>query len=121
MVPLRPPGGAGMHTTESHLPDRGDMDERAARRIHTCFLEQLPEHITVHGVIHELGTDGWSMKVSSYEKLQLAPAVVIRRRSRRPALSILDRAARYADDSGPCLIRFAAELKIFRPAAIDRG
>jgi SAM-dependent methyltransferase len=47
-----------------------------ARRIHTCFLEQMPERVTVHDVIHELGTDGWSMKVSSYEKLRLAPDVV---------------------------------------------
>jgi SAM-dependent methyltransferase len=48
------------------------------RRIHTCFLEQIPERVVVHDIIHELGIDGWSMKVSSYEKLRLVPDVVIR-------------------------------------------
>jgi SAM-dependent methyltransferase len=41
-------------------------------RIHTCFLEQMPEHVVVHDIIHESGPDGWSMKVSSYQKLRVS-------------------------------------------------
>jgi SAM-dependent methyltransferase len=45
-------------------------------RIHTCFLEELPEHVAVHDLIHEKADVGWSMKVSSYRKLRLAPGAV---------------------------------------------
>jgi SAM-dependent methyltransferase len=41
-------------------------------RIHTCFLEEMPERVLVHDIIHERGPDGWSMRVSSYEKLRLS-------------------------------------------------
>jgi SAM-dependent methyltransferase len=57
--------------TRRFIPVRSD-----ARRIHTCFLEALPERVIVHDLIHERGPDGWSMKVGSYEKLRLAPDVV---------------------------------------------
>jgi SAM-dependent methyltransferase len=53
------------------IPVRSD-----SQRIHTCFLEQMPERVVVHDIIHEYGTDGWSLKVSSYEKLRLSPDVV---------------------------------------------
>jgi SAM-dependent methyltransferase len=53
------------------VPVRSDSD-----RIHTCFLEELPEHVAVHDLIHERGDDGWFMKVSSYRKLRLAPGAV---------------------------------------------
>jgi SAM-dependent methyltransferase len=42
-------------------------------RILTCFLEELPQHVRVHDILHELTPDGWGMKVSSYEKLRLRP------------------------------------------------
>jgi 2-polyprenyl-3-methyl-5-hydroxy-6-metoxy-1,4-benzoquinol methylase len=48
-----------------------------SQRIHTCFLEQMGERVIVHDIVHEYGTDGWSMKVSSYAKLRLSPDVVI--------------------------------------------
>jgi SAM-dependent methyltransferase len=75
------PGGRFVATFRDYrtLPqgDRRFIQVRSdARRIHTCFLEQMPERVTVHDIIHELGTDGWSMKVSSYEKLRLAPELV---------------------------------------------
>ncbi|HUL19730.1 MAG TPA: class I SAM-dependent methyltransferase [Steroidobacteraceae bacterium] len=50
------------------IPVRSD-----SQRIHTCFLEQKPEHVLVHDIVHENGPDGWSMRVSSYEKLRLSP------------------------------------------------
>jgi SAM-dependent methyltransferase len=57
---------------ERFIPVRSDP-----HRIHTCFLEQTPEHVVVHDIIHEHGNDGWLMKVSSYEKLRLSPDIVI--------------------------------------------
>lgn len=47
------------------------------KRIHTCFLEQMEEHVAVHDIVHEYGTYGWSQKVSSYLKLRLSPDFVI--------------------------------------------
>ena len=55
------------------IPVRSD-----AERIHTCFLEERAEHVIVHDIVHERARDGWSMKVSHYEKLRLAPDTVIR-------------------------------------------
>jgi SAM-dependent methyltransferase len=49
-----------------------------ARRIHSCFLEERPEHVVVHDILHEFEAGEWSMRVSSYEKLRLAPDVVNR-------------------------------------------
>jgi SAM-dependent methyltransferase len=54
------------------IPVRSD-----SQRIHTCFLEQMPERVVVHDIIHENGASGWSMKVSCYEKLRLSPEVVV--------------------------------------------
>ena len=42
-------------------------------RIHTCFLEELPEHVLVHDLIHERTGEQWQMRVSSYLKLRLDP------------------------------------------------
>lgn len=50
------------------IPVRSD-DER----IHTCFLEELPEHMLVHDIVHERDGGAWRMRVSSYRKLRLAP------------------------------------------------
>lgn len=47
------------------------------RRIHTCFLEQMAERVVVHDIVHEYGAEGWSQRVSSYEKLRLSPEVVV--------------------------------------------
>jgi SAM-dependent methyltransferase len=55
------------------IPVRSDTE-----RIHTCFLEQMAEHVLVHDILHERGPDGWTMKVSSYEKLRLSPAALRR-------------------------------------------
>jgi len=43
-----------------------------ARRIHTCFLEEMPERVIVHDIVHQSGADGWTMKVSSYPKLRVS-------------------------------------------------
>jgi SAM-dependent methyltransferase len=53
------------------IPVRSD-----AARIHTCFLEELPEHMLVHDIVHERDGDSWRMRVSSYPKLRLAPQAV---------------------------------------------
>lgn len=42
-------------------------------RIHTCFLEELPEHVLVHDLIHERTGEQWQMRISSYLKLRLDP------------------------------------------------
>ena len=55
------------------IPVRSDAD-----RILTCFLESLPGHIIVHDVLHERSGSVWTLKVSSYPKLRLAPAEVQR-------------------------------------------
>ena len=54
------------------IPVRSDAD-----RILTCFLEEAPEHVVVHDVIHERRAEGWSTRVSSYEKLRLSPDTVV--------------------------------------------
>jgi SAM-dependent methyltransferase len=53
------------------IPVRSDSS-----RIHTCFLEELPKHVAVHDLIHERAGAGWSMSVSAYRKLRLAPGAV---------------------------------------------
>ena len=53
------------------IPVRADRD-----RILTCFLEALPGHVLVHDILHEREGGTWQMRVSSYRKLRLSPAVV---------------------------------------------
>ncbi|HVY67246.1 MAG TPA: class I SAM-dependent methyltransferase [Gammaproteobacteria bacterium] len=53
------------------IPVRSD-----ANRIHTCFLEEHPDHMQVHDIVHERDGAAWKMRVSSYPKLRLAPAAV---------------------------------------------
>jgi SAM-dependent methyltransferase len=53
------------------IPVRSDAD-----RIHTCFLEEHPDQMLVHDIVHERDGITWRMKVSSYPKLRLAPAAV---------------------------------------------
>jgi len=54
------------------IPVRSD-----ANRIHTCFLEEHPDHMLVHDIVHERDGAAWRMNVSSYPKLRLAPAAVV--------------------------------------------
>jgi len=61
------------------------MDERRfisvrsdSERIQTCFFEAMGERVRVHDIIHQRVHDAWAMKVSSYEKLRLAPEAVLR-------------------------------------------
>jgi SAM-dependent methyltransferase len=49
-----------------------------SQHILTCFPEAMPARVRVHDIIHQRVQDGWSMKVSSYEKLRLAPDTMVR-------------------------------------------
>jgi SAM-dependent methyltransferase len=60
--------------TARFIPVRGDSD-----RILTCFLEEDGGHIVVHDILHERRDTGWEMKVSTYRKLRLPPALVVER------------------------------------------
>jgi SAM-dependent methyltransferase len=61
-----PPAGAARF-----IAVRSDAD-----RIHTCFLEELPQHMLVHDIVHERDGSSWRMSVGSYRKLRLPPAGV---------------------------------------------
>ncbi len=50
------------------IPVRSDAD-----RIHTCFLEEAPEHMVVHDLVYERQGATWRFRVSSYKKLRLSP------------------------------------------------
>lgn len=50
------------------IPVRSDSE-----RILTCFLEEQPEHVHVHDILHERRDGQWVTTVSSYPKLRLAP------------------------------------------------
>jgi SAM-dependent methyltransferase len=76
------PGGRFLATFRDYrelpLRDKRFIHVRGdSQRIHTCFLEQMPESLIVHDLVHEHGADGWSLRVSSYEKLRLSPDIVI--------------------------------------------
>jgi SAM-dependent methyltransferase len=75
------PGGRFVTTFRDYTkPAAGDarfIPVRSDRnRIHTCFLEEHPDHMQVHDIVHERDGAGWKTKVSSYPKLRLAPAAV---------------------------------------------
>lgn len=53
------------------IPVRNDAD-----RIFTCFLEYSAGHLSVHDIVHTRTPAGWSMAVSVYEKIRLAPTWV---------------------------------------------
>ena len=55
------------------IPVRADEN-----RILTCFLEYAGETVRVHDVLHERLADGWHVRVSSYPKLRLTAASVVR-------------------------------------------
>ncbi len=55
--------------TRRFIPVRSD-----STRILTCFLEQHGDAVLVHDMLHENQGGSWSMRVSSYQKLRLAPS-----------------------------------------------
>lgn len=55
------------------IPVRSDAD-----RIHTCFLEEEPDRVLVHDIVHERQGETWAMHISHYPKLRLSPDVVVR-------------------------------------------
>ncbi len=57
--------------TARFIPVRSDDT-----RILTCFLEEFEHHVQVHDLLHERVDGTWTTKVSSYQKLRLAPEVV---------------------------------------------
>jgi SAM-dependent methyltransferase len=75
------PGGRFVTTFRDYMhPAVGDARfipvRSDANRIHTCFLEEHPDHMLVHDIVHEREGATWRMKLSSYPKLRLAPAAV---------------------------------------------
>lgn len=54
--------------TARFIPVRGDDT-----RILTCFLETQADRVLVHDILHERSGEAWSMRVSAYPKLRLAP------------------------------------------------
>jgi SAM-dependent methyltransferase len=75
------PGGRFVVTFRDYMqPATGDARfipvRSDANRIHTCFLEEHPDHMLVHDIVHERDGATWRMKLSSYPKLRLAPVAV---------------------------------------------
>ena len=56
-------------------PDRFIPVRSDAHRIFTCFLEFGPTHLTVHDLLHtrDSSASDWSMTVSTFEKIRIAP------------------------------------------------
>lgn len=65
-----------------------------ADRIHTCFLEDQPERVLVHDIVHERQGSAWTMNVSHYPKLRLAPDIVMRIFEQRGFRTARDRGPR---------------------------
>lgn len=55
------------------IPVRSDEN-----RILTCFLEYADTHVTVHDLLHEREATNWKLSVSSYRKLRVTPAWLLR-------------------------------------------
>ena len=77
------PGGRFVTTFRDYTqPPRGEarfiLVRSDANRIHTCFLEEQPERMRVHDIVHERQGEGWTMRVSSYPKLRLDPNRIVR-------------------------------------------
>jgi 2-polyprenyl-3-methyl-5-hydroxy-6-metoxy-1,4-benzoquinol methylase len=76
------PGGMFAATFRDYASTtlRGDarfvMVRRDENRILTCFLEYGTDTLTVHDLLTEREAGQWVQKVSSYQKLRLAPAWV---------------------------------------------
>lgn len=50
-----------------------------AHRVLTCFLECQQQHVSVHDLLLEWKDGRWQQRVSSYQKLRLAPEWVVSR------------------------------------------
>lgn len=77
------PGGRFVTTFRDYThPARGDgrfISVRSdANRIHDCFIEEEPDRVLVHDIVHERQGETWSMRVSHYPKLRLSPDAVVR-------------------------------------------
>lgn len=75
------PGGHFVATLRDHTqPPRGParfVQVRAdAERILDCFLEADGERLLVHDLLHERRDGAWTLRVSAYPKLRIAPAFV---------------------------------------------
>ncbi len=57
--------------SERFIPVKNDED-----LIFTCFLEYHTASVTVTDIVYERGTDGWDLKLNSYEKVKLPPATI---------------------------------------------
>lgn len=73
-----PPGGTLVFSfrdyTAALAGDRRFIPVRSDdARILTCFLEYGDRHVTVNDIVHERANGQWSLRVSSYNKLRLAP------------------------------------------------
>ena len=55
------------------IPVRADND-----RILDCFLEYQYDHVRVHDLLHERSGSDWHFRVSSYDKLRIDPAWLLR-------------------------------------------
>lgn len=76
------PGGAFVTTFRDYtklpagdsrfIPVRSD-----GSRIHTCFLEEFPQHVLVTDLIHERVAEQWQLRISSYRKLRLNPDDIV--------------------------------------------
>ncbi len=58
--------------TDRFLPVKSDD-----QRILTCFLEYDRETVCVTDLLHERTGDGWTQRVSSYDKIRLAKSTVV--------------------------------------------
>ena len=64
------------YTKELYAEDRFIHVKGSSERILTCFLEYTEGVVTVHDMLHEHVANEWRMRVSSYQKLRLAPSWV---------------------------------------------
>jgi len=55
------------------IPVQSDAD-----RVMVCFLEYEPQTVLVHDLIHVRAADGWTMRKSSYRKLRVSSADIVR-------------------------------------------
>lgn len=58
---------------ERFIPVRSDEN-----RILTCYLEYSDTQLTVHDLLYEREGSRWNLRVSSYQKLRLSPAWLVR-------------------------------------------
>jgi len=58
---------------ERFIPVQSDAD-----RVMVCFLEYEPETVLVHDLIHARTAEGWTMRKSSYRKLRVSSAEIVR-------------------------------------------